>query len=307
MKVSAIVVTFNGEVWIEKCLNSLINNTIPISIIVIDNASSDRTVEIIRTRFPKIDLIENQDNLGFGQANNIGIRKALELEADTNYFFLLNQDAWLNPDTVERLISISHRHSQYGILSPMHLNCDQSEIDFNFSEYLAPSKCPRLYSDLYLGHMKDVYSLEFANAAAWLLTRPCVEKVGFFDPIFFHYGEDDNYCQRVLFHGFDIGICPGLSIVHDRGLRKRIRSEHEKYLHMRRMRLLLFCDIRNTDFRRNYYRCLLKTTLEGVAHFLQFKFKAFQLNMNEVVYFIKIKKEIRKSRAKNSASVHSYL
>ena len=84
-----IVVTYNGSKWIDKCFGSLVNSTIPLQIFAVDNGSSDGTPDIIRSKFPSVQVIENKENLGFGQANNIGIRQAYDAGAD--YVFLLNR------------------------------------------------------------------------------------------------------------------------------------------------------------------------------------------------------------------------
>ena len=102
MKVYSIVVTYNGEQCITKCLQSLRESTQPSEVILIDNASSDQTVAFVRMHFPEVRVITQSCNLGFGAANNIGIRIALNEGAD--YLFLLNQDAWVTPDCIEKLI-----------------------------------------------------------------------------------------------------------------------------------------------------------------------------------------------------------
>lgn len=214
-KVFAIIVTYNGIKWVEKCFNSLQNSSLPIAIIVIDNGSTDGTLEVIKNSFPNIQLIQSEKNLGFGIANNVGIKKAYDAGAD--YFFLLNQDVWLKDNAIEELIKMAELNDEYAIISPMHLNGTGTTFDYSFSKYIGPQKCKNIYSDIYLNQSKNkIYPVNFVNAAAWLVTRKCVEKVGGFSPSFFHYGEDDNYCERVLFHQLKIGVCPDTAIFHDR-------------------------------------------------------------------------------------------
>lgn len=105
LKIWTIIVTFNGEKWIGKCLNSLLNSSVHTNITVIDNMSSDRTLPIIKGSYPEVYLIENQKNWGFGKANNTGIRLALQHDAD--FVFLINQDAWIEPDVIKHLMEIS--------------------------------------------------------------------------------------------------------------------------------------------------------------------------------------------------------
>ncbi|MGD0962237.1 MAG: glycosyltransferase family 2 protein [Methylomonas sp.] len=209
-----IIVTYNGAHWVENCFGSLAKSTTPVKVLAIDNASTDGTAEKIRQLFPDVELIASQINLGFGKANNIGFLKALEHGAD--YFFLLNQDAWIEPDTIEQLVQVSQARPEFGILSPLHLNGNGTGLDANFEANVNYYICPNIISDTFLKNIKSVYATKFVNAAAWLVTVDCIKKVGGFDPIFSHYSEDNDYINRTLFHGFSVGIVPKAIIYHDR-------------------------------------------------------------------------------------------
>ena len=109
MKILTIIVSYNFEKWIERCLGSLKASSHPTDIIVIDNCSNDRTVEIIKAQYTYVRLIENHANLGFGKANNIGMQLALQEGYDA--VFLLNQDAWIGSDmlaTLAEQLSLIH-------------------------------------------------------------------------------------------------------------------------------------------------------------------------------------------------------
>ena len=127
----AIVVTYNGEKVIERCLNGLRNSHFPVTVVIIDNASTDSTVEIVKQQFKEMTLIQSRENIGFGRANNIGLKWALENNA--NFVFLNNQDAWVKPETIGTAISISQSNPEYGILSPVHFNEAGDRFDMNFS------------------------------------------------------------------------------------------------------------------------------------------------------------------------------
>jgi len=215
MIIYSIVVTYNGCKWVDKCLDSLINSTVPTKILVIDNKSTDGTPDKIRSKYPSIEVIEPGENLGFGKANNIGLARALNENAD--YVFLLNQDAWVETDTIEKLLSV--QSSKYAILSPVHLNGQGDALDSKFANYLLDSLTPDILSDIYLNRVSPRYEIKFANAAAWLLNMKCVEIVGGFNPIFFMYGDDDDYIRRLKYYGFKIAVCPSAKIYHDRQFR----------------------------------------------------------------------------------------
>ena len=209
-----IVVTYNGRRWYDRCLGSLLSSEIPLKCIVIDNASSDDTVDYIRQCFPETYIIESNENLGFAKANNIGIRYAVDHGAD--YVFLLNQDAWVEKNTMTELIKTFEDIPNVGIASPIHLNGDYSGLDSRFCE----SMPWRFLSDSYMQKPVKYYPARFINAAAWLISRRCLEEIGGFDTsLFTHCGEDNNYCQRLRYHGFSIIVNSQCTICHDREYR----------------------------------------------------------------------------------------
>ena len=204
-KIAVVIVTFNGEIWIKKNLISLFKSNYPIDIIIVDNASTDETINIIQ-EFSAVELIQNKNNLGFGKANNIGIDLALNKGADA--IFLLNQDTWIFENTISNLAEVLFENPNLGIVSPLHFSAEESILDENFNTY---------YNRF--NKEEDSESLRivpFVNAAAWLVSKECLSKTGYFDPIFNHYGEDRNYCERVKYHGFKIGVAKKAAICHDR-------------------------------------------------------------------------------------------
>lgn len=214
MQIYTIVVSYNGMKWIEECLKSVLNCSIPVSVIVIDNCSTDGTAEFIKTNFPEVLILEQKENLGFGKANNIGMSYALNQNAD--FVFLLNQDAFVDKNTIEKLMTISNENTEYGILSPVQLDYMGKLLEIYFFRFMANDVSRTFYSDFVLKkELKEVYDVDFIQAAAWLLPIETLKKIGGFDPVFFHYGEDDNYCQRVLFHHLKIGVVPDVFIRHD--------------------------------------------------------------------------------------------
>ena len=215
-----IIVTYNGMPWLRECLDSCKNY----QVIVVDNASSDNTVCTIQNEFPQIILIQMTENLGFGQANNFGIQYALKQGAE--HVFLLNQDAYIIDSCLEQLIRLQKQNSEYGILSPLHLDNSASKLEKNFFKYILKAEKENYFSNLVLNQpIETIYELPFVNAAAWLISRECLEKVGGFDPIFFHYGEDANYCHRLTYHNFKIGFTPSARVIHD-----RIHSDKKKII-----------------------------------------------------------------------------
>lgn len=237
-KIYAIVVTYKGKEWYDRCFGSLVKSEVPLQVIAVNN-SPDDTELYLAERFPMVKVISSHGNIGFGQANNLGIRYAMEGGAD--YLFLLNQDAWIEPDTIGKLLRISEIHTDYGILGCMNLTKEKDHLLYGFIPMIAdPANCDRrLIDDMYFGRMKDVYEIKDILAAAWWLPVSTVHTVGGFDPLFPHYGEDNNYQQRVLYHGLKIGVCPHCPIVHDTVVRTdcAIRLREGLYAFERNLKL----------------------------------------------------------------------
>lgn len=209
-KIFVIVVTYKGQRWYDKCFGSLRESTIPLQVVVVDNTPGEEDAEYIKSHFPEVHLIKTDENLGFGRANNLGMRYALDNGCD--YVFLLNQDAWIGPDSITKLVQISKSNPEFGILSPMHLTAKKDRL---FMLIGIGQDNMQLISDLYTTHIGDVYETNYVNAAAWLLPLRTLETIGGFSPIFQQYAEDDDYINRVLYHRCKIGICPSSKIVHD--------------------------------------------------------------------------------------------
>jgi N-acetylglucosaminyl-diphospho-decaprenol L-rhamnosyltransferase len=212
-RVLVIIVTYNGMKWIDVCLESIYNSSIPADIFIVDNNSSDKTVSYLKLNHKYLKLVESKINLGFGKANNVGLAFAHENRYD--YVYLLNQDAWIFEFTLEKLINIQKRYLNFGILSPMQMYSDCQKLDANFL-LCCPSK---LLEDLYFNNVQDIYSTKFVMAAHWLISKECLKIVGGFSPSFPHYGEDHNFLHRAQYLGYQVGIVPSAKSVHDREFR----------------------------------------------------------------------------------------
>ncbi|KUK78684.1 MAG: Uncharacterized protein XD92_0122 [Proteiniphilum acetatigenes] len=182
---------------------------LPATVMVIDNGSGDATCQIIRNNYPGVELIETHENLGFGRANNIGIQLAVERGFD--YLFLLNQDAWIEPDTLVKLVDAAEKNSAYGILSPVHLNGKGDATDFGFSEYTGLKNREEVAQ-----LTEEVTPYPFINAAMWLIPVRVIRETGPFAPLFPHYGEDRNLVLRLQKRGYRVGLVKSAFGYHDR-------------------------------------------------------------------------------------------
>jgi GT2 family glycosyltransferase len=236
MQIYVIIVSYNFMHWIDNCLGSLRLSSVPVCPIVIDNGSTDGTQAYLQSNYPEAIFIQNSENAGFGKANNIGIKYALKKEFD--FLYLLNQDAWIYPDTISLLINTHKEHPEYGILSPMQMNKGGLIFDKNFCQR---SLGRDAISDFFKGTKKNIYDTDSVMAAHWLIASDCIKKVGGFSPAFPHYGEDDNYQDRARFFGFKVGIVPNSIAIHDRGDRKDdiLKRAYIVYIHI----IVNYCNI----------------------------------------------------------------
>lgn len=215
MKILTIIVSYNFMPWIDRCLGSLRQSEAKTDVMVLDNNSSDDTVKTIRSRFPEVMLVENKANLGFGRANNIGMHYALQHGYDG--VLLLNQDAWLDPDVLGRLGEMSRQHPEFGILSPVHLVGSGQKVEHGFGVYSG-------IASLEEQPREPLVAVGFIDAAIWYMPAEALRKVGLFAPIFYHYGEDKDLCNRMAYHKLKVGFVPRLYGYHDREFRKATRA-----------------------------------------------------------------------------------
>ena len=214
MSVYCIIVTYNAMKWVERCLSSLHTSSIPVVPVVVDNQSSDETVDFITSHYPEVIVLPQDKNLGFGQANNIGIIHALRQGA--SHLLLLNQDAAISSDTIDKLLACDDgKH----LLTPIHLNGDGEHIDANFYSKTIIGSCDShtLIEDLLIHkNLQAFYPVRYVNAACWLLPKAVITTVGGFNPLFFQYGEDDNYINRLNYYHFGARMVIDAFIFHDR-------------------------------------------------------------------------------------------
>ncbi|WP_294958691.1 glycosyltransferase family 2 protein [uncultured Fibrobacter sp.] len=267
-----IIVTYNGMKWIDKCIHSVFSSSIKSDIFVVDNASSDNTPDYIATNFPQVHLVKSKKNLGFGAANNIGLQHAIDNGYD--YVYLLNQDAWVKEDTFEKLISAQKNHPEYGILSPLQLESNESHFDFEFGKELSEwNNNSKVCEDLFFNQKKEVVQFPMIMAAHWLISRDCLIDVGGFSPAFYHYGEDNNYADRVRAKGYKIGVSMSSKAIHNR--EGRPYSEEKELFHEFCVKIVELSNFTNTSksILWNYtYEILLKIIFSRKNIFCRLKY-----------------------------------
>ncbi len=287
--------------WLSKCLDSCAD----IPVIVVDNNSTDNTVTFIKENYPKVTLIEASENKGFGAANNIGIAKALAKGAE--YFFLLNQDAYLQPNTISKLIECHQQDAKYGILSPIHLNGDWTKLDYNFSKYISENKTLQ-FDAIKQNYQQNIYEVSFVNAAGWLISKETIDTVGGFDPLFFHYAEDNNYCQRLKYHELKIGVVPTVFLAHDREYRTNtLKLNEQKKLQLEERKIKTFLADINKDVNKQVQNFRKKYSRNCKKSLLSLKLNDYSYHKKEQKLLANLLPEIQKSRTINKQKGRHYI
>ncbi len=292
------MVVYNGMRWIKKCLECLAESEFPVRTLVIDNGSTDGSARFVEKTFPGIHVTITQQNLGYGKATNMGIVSALKQGA--THILLLNQDAYVERTSIGKLVAAQVSQPEYGIVSPVQLNGNGDDFDSNFYRYLLQSDLHSLLLSALLNQQMDskIIRTNFVCGAAWMITKECIEKVGGFDPAFFHYGEDDNYTSRALYQGFKIGILPAAFISHDRDL----SSSHfhsKNILHFRRDSTILLnraCDPNQTSYKPFLAKRFLRYGVLGIANGFMFKKEKRNYHFSMAKFIFRNYKNIQKSR-----------
>lgn len=217
---SVIIVTFNNEETIKKCLDSILQNSPGVEVIVVDNNSSDRTVEIIKSFKEEVILVGAGANLGFSKSNNLGA-----LSARREYLIFLNPDTKiLQKGSLGKLQEVLMENPSFGLLGPKLMFPDGRQqktvrslptIARAFKEYVLGIKGSY---DFYIPEGNGLIEVESVVGACMVIKRDVFERAGKFDEKYFLYFEDLDLCRKVRKLGFKVGFYPEVEIAHNEGV-----------------------------------------------------------------------------------------
>lgn len=218
---SVIIVNFNTKDLVVDCLKSIFENpcSLKMQVSVVDNGSTDGSLEEIYKKFPDVQVIEAGSNLGFAKANNLAMTKMR-----SDFYLLLNSDTLIAPRALEVLVDVAKKRD-FGVASCKLLNRDGS---FQPNAGELPNFWPMLswlsglddilhlrsYHEKALDYYKDGAEVGWVSGSAMLIRRDVLENVGFLDEKIFMYAEDVDFCFRARTRGFKIGWTDQAEIVH---------------------------------------------------------------------------------------------
>jgi len=232
--VSIIIVSWNTRSYLARCLAAIpkVSPTLAVEVIVVDNGSTDGTQAMLAAEFPHVRLIQNQKNLGFGSANNVGVRAS-----QGRALLFLNSDCELQPGALAPMIrALDEDPAVGGVLcrllnsdgtlqpsvhdvfpSPWSLLGDLFSLStIRYAIYRAPALHPWLLRRAIRAH-QTAHDVAWGGAACMLLRRDVFEAMGGFDERFFMYCEDTDLCKRIREAGYRLRYVPGPAAVHHWG------------------------------------------------------------------------------------------
>lgn len=223
MELSIIIVSWNVKDRLRDNLRSIFYSSISKSnfeVFVVDNNSSDGTVELVRREFPEVILIENKDNLGFAKANNQALK-----QARGDYFLLLNPDMKVFPDTLDKMLGWMKTNQQVSVAG-CHLIDELGEIVKHvrrfptFIDQLAiVLKMPHLFPTVLSNYLRNDFDYSVAakvdsvRGGFFMLRKETLEKIGLLDERFFVWFEEVDYCRRVSQAGGEVWYTPTVKCI----------------------------------------------------------------------------------------------
>jgi hypothetical protein len=208
--ISIIIVNYNNIRFLEACLNSVYNSThrANFEIIFVDNKSIDNSVELVKSKFPTVRIIENKENLGFGKANNKGLAVY-----QGRYALLLNTDTIVKESAFDRLLEFMDSHPKAGACGPKLMNTDGT-----------PQQQGGMLSRKFWLASEPV-KVDFVIGACLMVRREVIDQVGGLDEGFFFANDDLDWCLRVRKAGWDVYFLPQAEVVHYGGFTTKLFSQ----------------------------------------------------------------------------------
>ena len=240
MRLSIVIVNYNVKYFLEQCLESVFgskhsvevadgssSDAIELEVFVVDNASVDGSVEMVREKYPQVHLIANDDNVGFAKANNQALRLCTG-----DLILLLNPDTVVEHDTFSKCVAFFASHPDCGGLGVKMINGEGTYLKeskrgfptpeaafFKISGLIRLFPHSRRIAAYYMGHLDDEETnpIDILPGAFLMISREALDKVGLLDEAYFMYGEDIDFSWRIKLAGFENYYYPDARIIHYKG------------------------------------------------------------------------------------------
>jgi len=236
--ISVILNTSHRDDTLE-CLASLQKNCYPNQrALLLDNASSDGTVDAVGHRMPAVQIIGLSENLGYAGNNNVGIDASIEQGAD--WVFVLNEDTWLAPDCISRLVKAGESDPTIGIVGPMVYHADEPDVIQS-----AGGRLDKYFREWHLGRderdqgqFAAPHLVEWISGCGIMVRRAVIEQVGSLDARFFYFAEELEWCVRARRAGWKVLHVPQAKLWH-KGVTRNHQPKPSVTYYATRNRLLL--------------------------------------------------------------------
>ncbi|MFH1833045.1 MAG: glycosyltransferase family 2 protein [Candidatus Levyibacteriota bacterium] len=234
---SIIIVSYNTKSFLKNCISSAFNQRpkgLNMEVIVVDNGSTDGSVQLLENEFPNIKLIKNKENFGFSKANNIGVKKA-----EGRYLLFLNSDTVIYEKVFETMVKFMDEHKDAGaatckVILPSGLLDDASHRGFptpwnSFSHFSNLSKIfpkTKIFGGYNLSWMnlEKTHQIDACCGAFIIVRRKAGDEIEWWDEDYFWYGEDLDFCYKLKEKGWKVYFVPQVSVLHYKGVSGGIKS-----------------------------------------------------------------------------------
>ena len=219
-QISIIIVNYNAHYFLKNCIGSIKRSTgvNHLEIIVVDNASTDGSCEMLRIDFPEVRLIENTVNMGFSKANNQGVSIA-----SGTHILILNPDTLIAEDTLEKVFQVSEMKQDMGVLGVRFIDGSGRflpESKRNFPDLMAAGlKLMGISRKYYARHIAETETaaVDILSGAFMFMKKTVFDQIAGFDEDFFMYGEDIDLSYRISQAGFTNYYFGGPTLLHYKG------------------------------------------------------------------------------------------
>ena len=291
MKLAVVILNWNGKRFLEQFLPSLIKYSPEYAeIIIADNASSDDSIAFLNAEYPKLRIIQNQQNGGFSKGYNDALK-----QIDATYYCLLNSDIEVTEYWIEPIIDLMDSDAQIAVCQPKILAYHRrNEFEYagacgGFIDKLGYPFCRgRLFNSIEkdCGQYDDIAEIFWATGAAMFVRADIYHKLGGLDEDFFAHQEEIDFCWRVKNHGYKVKVCPQSKVYHIGGGTLPKNNARKTYLNFRNNLWLVLKNLPKSQlFSALFYRFFLDL-LAAVVFLLKGQFRDFSAVIKAYFSFI---------------------